>query len=152
MRDVLFAERVILGIDERITAIRRGLLMDLTFYKCAHCGNIAIKPFDAGVPLVCCGEKMEALVANTTDAAVEKHVPVVTVDGSNVHVEVGATLHPMTPEHSIAFVCLVTKNGYQTIELSAEDAPVVDFAIAEGDEALKVYEYCNLHGLWVAEV
>ena len=63
--------------------------MDLKFYKCMHCGNIAIKPFDAGVPLVCCGEKMTELTANTTDAAVEKHVPVVRVDGSNVHVEVG---------------------------------------------------------------
>ena len=49
--------------------------MDLKFYKCMHCGNIAIKPFDAGVPLVCCGEKMTELTANTTDAAVEKHVP-----------------------------------------------------------------------------
>lgn len=55
--------------------------MDLKFYKCMHCGNIAIKPFDAGVPLVCCGEKMTELTANTTDAAVEKHVPVVRVDG-----------------------------------------------------------------------
>jgi len=69
--------------------------MDLKFYKCMHCGNIAIKPFDAGVPLVCCGEKMTELTANTTDAAVEKHVPVVRVDGSNVHVEVGSTLHPI---------------------------------------------------------
>ena len=115
--------------------------MDLKFYKCMHCGNIAIKPFDAGVPLVCCGEKMTELTANTTDAAVEKHVPVV-----------GSTLHPMTPEHYITFICLVTKNGYQIVELTPEDAPVADFAIAEGDEALKVYEYCNLHGLWVAEV
>ena len=107
--------------------------MDLKFYKCMHCGNIAIKPFDAGVPLVCCGEKMTELTANTTDAAVEKHVPVVRVDGSNVHVEVGSTLHPMTPEHYITFICLVTKNGYQIVELTPEDAPVADFAIAEGD-------------------
>ena len=70
--------------------------MDLKFYKCLHCGNVAVKPLDAGVPLVCCGEPMAELTANTTDAAVEKHVPVVTVDGSNVHVEVGSTLHPMT--------------------------------------------------------
>lgn len=97
--------------------------MDLKFYKCMHCGNIAIKPFDAGVPLVCCGEKMTELTANTTDAAVEKHVPVVRVDGSNVHVEVGSTLHPMTPEHYITFICLVTKNGYQIVELTPEDAP-----------------------------
>lgn len=53
-----------------------------------------------------------------------KHVPVVRVDGSNVHVEVGSTLHPMTPEHYITFICLVTKNGYQIVELTPEDAPV----------------------------
>ena len=80
--------------------------MELKFYHCRHCGNIAVKPFDSGVPLVCCGEQMEELVANTTDAALEKHVPDVKVDGSNVHVQVGSTLHPMTPEHYITFVCL----------------------------------------------
>ena len=88
-----------------------------------HCGNIAVKPFDAGVPLVCCGEKMTELVANTTDAATEKHVPVVSVDGSKVHVEVGSTLHPMTDEHYITFICLVTEKGYQFRELTPADAP-----------------------------
>ncbi|MEF9841766.1 MAG: desulfoferrodoxin, partial [Raoultibacter sp.] len=56
--------------------------MSLQFFKCLHCGNIAVKPFDAGVPLVCCGDKMEELIANTVDAAVEKHVPVVTIEGN----------------------------------------------------------------------
>ena len=110
--------------------------MELKFYHCRHCGNIAVKPFDSGVPLVCCGEQMEELVANTTDAALE----------------VGSTLHPMTPEHYITFVCLQTKNGYQFVQLTPEDAPVADFAVAEGDEPVKVYEYCNIHGLWAAEL
>ena len=126
--------------------------MELKFYHCRHCGNIAVKPFDSGVPLVCCGEQMEELVANTTDAALEKHVPNVKVDGSNVHVQVGSTLHPMTPEHYNTFVCLQTKNGYQFVQLTPEDAPVADFAVAEGDEPVKVYEYCNIHGLWAAEL
>lgn len=126
--------------------------MDVKFYRCAHCGNIAVKPFDKGVPLVCCGEKMEELTANTTDGATEKHVPVVTVSGNAVHVEVGSVAHPMTEEHLIAFICLVTEKGYQIAELTAADAPAADFALAEGDRAIKVYEYCNLHGLWVAEV
>ena len=112
--------------------------MELKFYHCRHCGNIAVKPFDSGVPLVCCGEQMEELVANTTDAALEKHVPDVKVDGSNVHVQVGSTLHPMTPEHYITFVCLQTRNGYQFVQLTPEDAPVADFAVAEGDEPVKV--------------
>lgn len=126
--------------------------MDLRFFKCMHCGNVAVKPLDAGVPLVCCGEKMTELLANDTDAAREKHVPAVTVEGSAVHVQVGSTAHPMTPEHYIAFICLVTEKGWQMAELSPEDAPVADFAVAAGDKPLRVYEYCNLHGLWVAEL
>ena len=55
--------------------------MDVKFFKCMHCGNIAVKVFDAGVPLVCCGEKMVELVADSQDAALEKHVPAVEVDG-----------------------------------------------------------------------
>lgn len=126
--------------------------MDLTFYQCLHCGNVAIKPFDAKVPLVCCGERMARLIANTTDAATEKHVPVVSVEGSKVHVEVGSTLHPMTPEHYITFICLVSEKGYQIHELTPQDQPIADFSLVEGDKVLKVYEHCNLHGLWVTEL
>lgn len=126
--------------------------MDVKFFKCLHCGNVAVKPHDVGVPLVCCGEKMVELEANSTDAATEKHVPVVTVNGANVHVQIGSVEHPMTEEHLISFICLVTEKGYQVAHLTAADKPEADFAVAEGDKALKVYEYCNLHGLWVAEV
>ena len=126
--------------------------MALKFYKCEHCGNIALKPYDKGVPLVCCGERMTELTANTVDAAVEKHVPVVTVDGASVHVAVGEVAHPMTEEHLIAFVVLVTEKGYQVAQLTASDEPKADFAVAAGDKPLKVYEYCNLHGLWVASI
>lgn len=125
--------------------------MDLVFYRCEHCGNIAIKPFDSGVPLVCCGDEMEELVANTQDAALEKHVPVISADGNKIHVEVGSVAHPMIEEHYITFVCLVTEKGYQIAPLKPGQAPEADFALAEGDKALKVYEYCNIHGLWLAE-
>ncbi len=126
--------------------------MALKFYKCNHCGNVAVKPYDKGVPLMCCGEKMTELTANTVDAAVEKHVPVVTVEGSAVHVVVGEVVHPMTEEHQISFIALETKNGYQIAELAPTDEPKADFALAEGDEVVAVYEYCNLHGLWKATV
>lgn len=122
--------------------------MDVRFYRCNHCGNVAVKPYDAGVPLVCCGETMAELQANTVDAATEKHVPAVTVNGADVHVQVGEVEHPMLPEHHIAFVCLVTEKGYQTAQLAVDGAPVADFRVAEGDAPVKVYEYCNLHGLW----
>ena len=58
----------------------------MKFYVCEHCGNIVTKLTSAGVPLVCCGEEMKLLEAGVTDAAVEKHVPAVTVDGNLVKV------------------------------------------------------------------
>ena len=85
--------------------------MDVKFYKCMHCGNIAVKVFDAGVPLVCCGEKMVELVAGSQDAALEKHVPAVEVEGNKVVVNVGSVDHPMLEEHWIQFICLVTDKG-----------------------------------------
>lgn len=126
--------------------------MDIKFFKCGHCGNIAIKVVDAGVPMMCCGEKMQELVAGAVDAAVEKHVPFVTVEGAQVKVQVGEVAHPMTEEHLIQFVVLVTERGYQVATLSAADAPAAEFVVAEGDKPVKVYEYCNLHGLWVKEL
>lgn len=123
--------------------------MALKFYKCEKCGSVVVKPFDN------CGEdggKMVELVANTVDAAREKHVPSVTVDGSAVHVEVGETLHPMLENHYITFICLETQKGYQIAELAPGMEPVADFAVAQGDAPVAAYEYCNLHGLWKAEI
>ncbi len=126
--------------------------MDVRFYKCMHCGNVAVKVVDAGVPLVCCGEKMVELQAGSEDAALEKHVPAVEVEGNRVVVNVGSVDHPMIEEHYIMFICLVTEKGYQFAPLAPGEAPHATFALAEGDEAVRVYEYCNLHGLWVTEL
>ena len=124
----------------------------LKFFKCEHCGNVIVKVYDKGVPVMCCGEKMVELEANTTDAATEKHVPVVSVEGSAVNVVVGEVEHPLTEEHLITMIVLETKQGFQVAQLSATDAPKASFALAEGDEAVAVYEYCNLHGLWIAQL
>ena len=126
--------------------------MNIKFYKCAHCGNIAIKVVDSGVPLVCCGEKMEELVPGSVDAALEKHVPVATVEGNVVSVQVGEVEHPMTEEHLIQTIVLLTDAGYQVANLTARDKPVAQFVLAEGVKPLKVYESCNLHGRWVKEL
>ena len=97
------------------------------------------------------GREMVELKANSTDAAGEKHVPVITVDGNKVHVVVGSVLHPMTEEHSIQFIALETKQGVQRKALLPTDQPIADFVLAEGDEVVAAYEYCNLHGLWKVE-
>ncbi|WP_165061656.1 MULTISPECIES: desulfoferrodoxin family protein [unclassified Adlercreutzia] len=122
--------------------------MEIKFYKCEHCGNIALKAVDSGVPLVCCGEPMVLLVPDTTDAALEKHVPEVSIEGNCVHVNIGSVDHPMTPEHYIQFICLVKDASYEIHPLASSDAPCADFYLGEGERAVSVYEYCNIHGLW----
>lgn len=123
----------------------------MKFYVCEHCGNIIEYVKDAGVPVVCCGQKMTELVPGTSDGAQEKHVPVVTVDGNKVTVSVGSVEHPMTEAHYIQWIVIETKKGSQKVELNYTDAPKAEFLLAEGDAFVAAYEYCNLHGLWKAE-
>ena len=122
----------------------------MTIYRCAHCGNIIAHLKDSGVRCHCCGEEMKPLVPNTTDAAGEKHVPVIAVDGSKVTVTVGAVEHPMLDVHYIEWILLETKQGRQRKTLRPGEKPAAVFALADGDEAVAAYEYCNLHGLWKA--
>ena len=124
----------------------------LEMYRCAHCGNIVIMAHKSGVPIVCCGEPMELLKANTTDAAQEKHVPVATVEGDKVTVKVGSVEHPMTEEHYIASILLETENSLQVRWLKHTDKPEAVFAVAPGEKPVAVYEYCTLHGLWKADL
>ena len=121
------------------------------FYICKHCGNIVGAIHESGAAIVCCGEPMAELKANTTDAAKEKHVPVIEISGDIVTVKVGSVPHPMLPEHSIQWVYLLTKEGGQRKCLSPGEEPVATFALVPGDKVVAAYEYCNLHGLWKAE-
>lgn len=123
----------------------------MKIYKCSHCGNVITKITDSGVPVMCCGKPMDELAANTVDASLEKHVPVVEAEGNKVKVKVGAVEHPMAAEHFIEWIYLETAKGGQLKKLFPGETPEVVFAL-EDDRALAVYAYCNLHGLWKAEV
>ena len=125
--------------------------MKSRFYVCRHCGNLVGMINDAGVPIVCCGEKMEALEPNTVEASSEKHLPVVTAEGDVVRVNVGSADHPMLPEHYIQWVYVQTENGGQRKALKPGDSPTVTFRL-DNDKAVAVYAYCNLHGLWMTEI
>jgi superoxide reductase len=94
---------------------------------------------------------MVEMVANSTDAAQEKHVPIVEYADGKVFVKVGEVNHPMLPEHYIGWVALETKKGAQRKELKPGDEPCVAFALTEDDEPVAAYAYCNLHGLWKKE-
>ena len=124
--------------------------MEQKFYICEHCGNILAMVTDKGVPFMCCGQKMTEIIPGTTDASVEKHVPVWQVENNIVTVTIGAAEHPMAPEHYIEWVSLQTKQGNQRKVLKPGAAPKVCFALCEGDEVEAVYAYCNLHSLWKA--
>ena len=121
------------------------------FFICEKCGNIIGMIEPSGVPVVCCGQKMTRLEAGVVEASREKHIPVVSVDGSAVKVSVGSVEHPMTAEHYISWVYLETDKGGQRKALEADGKPEVVFALAD-EKPVAVYAYCNLHGLWKAEI
>ncbi len=121
------------------------------FLLCEHCKNLVGVINDAGVPIMCCGQKMTELVPNTTDAANEKHVPVVTVEGDVLKAVVGSVEHPMEEEHLIQWIFVETDKGGHKRTLKPGEKPEAVFNL-NGEKPIAVYEYCNLHGLWKAEV
>ncbi len=127
----------------------KNIMGKLKIVRCNGCGKIAVVLKDSACPTKCCGEPMEVLEANTTDAAQEKHVPAVTREGSRITVSVGSVDHPMIPEHYIEFIALETAKGFRIAYLNPEDKPCADFFAEEPVTA--VYAYCNLHGLWKTE-
>lgn len=125
--------------------------MKQKFYICRHCGNLVGMVHDSGVPIVCCGEKMQPLVPNTVEASGEKHLPAVMMEDGVLHVRVGSVEHPMLPEHYIQWIYVMTENGGQCRALKPGDAPEASFCLG-GDKAVAVYAYCNLHGLWMTQL
>ncbi|MFA5543920.1 MAG: desulfoferrodoxin family protein [Bacilli bacterium] len=117
------------------------------FYRCSHCGNLVAMMHSSGARIVCCGEEMKLLDANTQDGAREKHLPLVHVDGCSVRVQVGDVIHPMTEAHYIQWIYLETEKGGQVKFLKPNEEPTAKFKVVD-DEVVAVYEYCNLHGLY----
>lgn len=123
-------------------------MSNVDFYRCELCGNMVALIKKGGGTLTCCGQAMTKLEANSTDAAQEKHVPVVTREGGKLKVSVGSVLHPMLPEHHIEWIALATEDKVEIVYLKPGMEPKAEFnEVASGT----VYEYCNLHGLWKAE-
>ena len=121
------------------------------FYICAHCGNVIEMVHNAGVPVMCCGQKMDELIPNTVEASGEKHIPAFQVHGDVVEVNVGSVNHPMEEVHWIEWVQLVSDKGSYRKWLNPGEAPNVRFLL-DGEKPLAVYAYCNLHGLWKKEL
>lgn len=126
--------------------------MEQRYFICEHCGNMVAMVKDKGVPMMCCGQKMKELVPGAVDAAVEKHLPVIAVDGNQVTVTVSSVEHPMADVHYIEWISIETAQGNQRKALNPGDAPVAKFMICEDDKVVAAYAYCNLHGLWKTTV
>lgn len=111
-------------------------------YKCNVCGNIVELVHVGGGDLVCCGEKMQLMKANTVDAAKEKHVPV--VNGNKV--KVGSVEHPMEKKHYIEWIEMIKDGKVYREYLKPEQKPEASFSVSGIARA-----YCNLHGLWKSQ-
>lgn len=151
------------------------------FYKCDLCGNMVALVKEGGGTLVCCGQDMNKLVANTEDASQEKHVPDVTIAGNKIKVQVGSEVHPMVEKHYIEWIALVSDHRIEVRSLKPGMDPVAEFEFEfenakvpyiDGDNEVpncegqpcnfehteektinvSIYEYCNLHGLWKVDL
>ncbi len=124
--------------------------MSVRFFRCPDCGEIVMMIKEGGCTPACCGHSMTELKANTTDAAQEKHVPVVSLGEKEISVKVGSVAHPMTEEHLIEWIAVETKQGVKIKYLKAGDRPEEIFC--NNGDAVAVYAYCNLHGLWKTDI
>lgn len=118
---------------------------NLNFYRCPICGNI-VELIDGNMDrIICCGKSMIKMIANTTDAVVEKHVPVYERVDNEIVVRVGEVEHPMEEEHYIMWIAQVSKDKVVRVKLHPEPKIEVRFPYIS-DSVL--YAYCNKHGLW----
>lgn len=130
---------------------RNGDKMKAKFYIYEHCGNLIEMINSSGQNIVCCGDKMKEIEVKTKEEKWEKHLPEVTRNDKVLLVNVGKIDHPMTENHYIEWIYLETEKGSQRKELKPGEKPSVIFTIAD-DKPLRVYAYCNLHGLWMTEL
>ena len=118
-------------------------------YKCTVCGHIVELVASGKGELTCCNTPMALQKEGTTDAAKEKHVPVIEKTATGYKVSVGSVAHPMEEKHWIMWIELLADGVSYTRFLKPGDAPVAEFCIAA--ERITAREYCNLHGHWKAD-
>ena len=121
----------------------------LQVYRCEVCGHIIEVLHSGAGTLTCCDQPMKQLKENTTDAAQEKHVPVIEKTATGYKVKVGSVAHPMLPEHYIEWIELVADGAESKVYrqfLKPGQAPEAEFQVSAAEVSAR--EYCNLHGLW----
>lgn len=137
-------------VNEHMSSCKKtGKEIIMYFYKCDICGQIVASTEELINPLSCCNHEMRLLTPAESDGALEKHVPVYSIEGETLTVSIGSEPHPMVPEHYIEWVCLVTCCGVQWQPLEPGIAPVATFKVKPGEQVVAIYEYCNIHGLYI---
>lgn len=98
-------------------------------------------------------EGYSKLEENTVDAAKEKHLPYLSVEDENIlYIQVGEVIHPMTEEHYITAIYVLTDNGiFYKKSFNPNDVPELTINVS-GAKNVKVYSHCNLHGIWKSEI
>jgi len=119
---------------------------NMQIYKCEVCGNIVEMVHPGKGKLVCCGQDMTLYEENSTDAAIEKHVPVLEKSPEGYKVTVGSVSHPMEEEHYIEWIEIISGGLSSRKFLKPGDAPEAAFCIDSEDVIARAY--CNIHGLW----
>ena len=123
----------------------------MKFYRCAKCGKIVCPVAERPTDLICCGKTMRELVPCSTDVDWENHVPVCSVEKGVVWVRIGTREHPMSEAHHIDWIAVEAKAGCQFKYLKPCCYPEAQFALLPNDELLRIYAYCNQHGLWLLD-
>ena len=134
--------------EEYPTCVEVPEALDVRFFRCEVCGQVVAVLGTKGNPLTCCMREMQLLEPGTVEATAEKHIPVFEKMGHKVTVKVGEILHPMTKEHHIEWVCLVTNEGVQWKNVKDCAEPIATFRLRTGEHVAAIYAYCNLHKLW----
>jgi superoxide reductase len=122
----------------------------MNIFYCKHCKRIVYTYYGGGT-LTCCGDEMTLLQPKMKDLGNEKHLPVVErIAPDQIKVTVGSVLHPMTEEHWIQWLFVAQGDRYQIKTFEPNELPTATFFI-HPEQPVKVYEFCNLHGLWLSE-
>ena len=124
----------------------------MKFYICPTCGNVIELVEDHGIPVFCCGQKMDELVPNTVEAAVEKHIPVATVENGVLKVSVGEVEHPSIAAHWIPFIAVKAGDLVMRRSIKATEKPEAIFPLGDFKGEVEVYAWCNLHGMWKSTI
>ena len=125
-------------------------------YTCRYCGNLVAMVNDTGRNIGCCGKDMTEVTPiprEEMDERGEKHTPKIENNRGTVRVSVGPAVggHPMSAEHAIGWVCLVTNEGSHRKTLSPDGRAEAEFILSEGERPIAAFAYCNVHGLFVTE-